>query len=88
MFRVFFCSVHLCVLLLAYTHFANFLLVQECQAMYIRWLAIWVNLLYKKDISQYTTEKFAHDYVHLAKNFGGGGCFGKVATLRTFATFG
>lgn len=43
---------------------------------------------FTRKISQYTTEKFAHDYVHLAKNFGGGGGCGKVATLRTFATFG
>lgn len=43
---------------------------------------------FTRKISQYTTEKFAHDYVHLAKNFGGGCGFGKVATLRTFATFG
>lgn len=51
MFCVFFCSVHLCVLLLAYTHISQtscwYKSARPCTSVG----AIWVNLLYKKDIS-------------------------------------
>lgn len=88
MFRVFFCSVYLCVLLLAYTHISQTSCWYKSARTYTSVGARSGLTYFTRKISQYTTEKFAHDYVHLAKNFGGGCGFGKVATLRTFATFG